>query len=150
MTAGERLRLNVLGRGVVIDSDDPAVVDAIQVAWLRCRSGDLPREDDLVLTASELRDLVQRDRLDGLATRLTSEGIKAGIGDKVMLHAAAMSDDSGAVLALVGSFGMGKTTAAVRLTRQILGYVTDEIVAVGPDGAVVPFPRPLCRARRPE
>lgn len=60
-----------------------------------------------------------------------------------MLHAAAVSDECGAVAALVGPSGRGKTTAAMRLTRHRLGYVTDELVSIGPEGGVLPFPRPL-------
>ncbi|WP_425307937.1 hypothetical protein AADG42_04010 [Ammonicoccus fulvus] len=49
----------------------------------------------------------------------------------------------GAVVALVGPSGTGKSTAARTLCRDHFGYVSDETVALRPDGSVVPFPKPI-------
>jgi hypothetical protein len=78
-----------------------------------------------------------------LASRLTGIGIRALRGQRVILHAAGLAADDGSVLALVAPSGQGKTTAAVRLAQQGLGYVTDETVAVDAKGSIVQYPKPL-------
>jgi hypothetical protein len=143
LASGDRPRLDILGRGVVLDSDDVAAVETLLAAWSRCKSSALPREDDVVLSPEQVDDYVHQYQPDALAMRLTAEGIQAGVGRQVMLHAAAVSDRTGAVAALIGPSGSGKTTAAMHLTRHRLGYVTDELVSIGPAGDVSPFPRPL-------
>lgn len=50
---------------------------------------------------------------------------------------------NGSVVALVGPSGTGKSTAARTLCRERFGYVSDETVAIRPDGSVVPFPKPI-------
>ncbi|MCI0157503.1 PqqD family peptide modification chaperone [Leifsonia shinshuensis] len=63
--------------------------------------------------------------------------------DLLLLHAAGLADPAtGDVIALIGPSGAGKTTAASTL-GTILGYVSDETVAVDADGRVLPFPKPL-------
>ncbi|WP_432560126.1 hypothetical protein [Granulicoccus sp. GXG6511] len=71
------------------------------------------------------------------------QSIQARAGEWLMFHAAGVSDDAGAVVALIGPSGTGKSTAARTLCRDDFGYVTDETVAVQPDGTIVPFPKPL-------
>lgn len=82
-----------------------------------------------------------------LAEQLTSEITLAAIleraGELTMLHACGVADmETGAVTALVAKSGTGKTTAASILART-RGYVTDETVAIGPDGKVIAYPKPL-------
>lgn len=82
-----------------------------------------------------------------LAERMTSELTYAAIleqaGKLTMLHACGVADlHTGAVIALVAKSGTGKTTAATVLARKF-GYVTDETVAVAPQGDVVAYPKPL-------
>ena len=48
--------------------------------------------------------------------------------------------NTAASVALVGSSGAGKTTAAQVLSQQHFGYVTDEAVSVGDAGDVIAFP----------
>lgn len=59
-----------------------------------------------------------------------------------MFHAAGLARGR-AVAALIGPSGTGKSTAARILCREDFDYVTDETVAVKPDGFVTPFPKPI-------
>lgn len=87
-----------------------------------------------------------------LGERLTSEvtlgGISALSGEALMLHASAVALDDGRVIGFVGPSGRGKTTAAQALGRAH-GYVTDETLAIRPDGSIVPYPKPLSIGSRP-
>ncbi|WP_295124085.1 PqqD family peptide modification chaperone [uncultured Leifsonia sp.] len=66
----------------------------------------------------------------------------------LMFHAAGLADPTtGHVIALIGPSGAGKTTAASTLGR-VLGYVSDETVAVDASGEVHPFPKPLAVKQR--
>lgn len=67
----------------------------------------------------------------------------------LLLHAAGAATPDGRVLALVAASGVGKTTAVTALCRAGLGYVTDELVAVTPEGTVLAFPKPLSRVVDP-
>jgi hypothetical protein len=80
---------------------------------------------------------------ENLTSRLTVAAILENAGEFMMLHACGVaSPETGAVVALVAKSGTGKTTAASVLAGTY-GYVTDETVAIGPDGSVVPYPKPL-------
>ncbi len=80
---------------------------------------------------------------ESLTSRLTLAAILANAGELTMLHACGVADPAtGAVVALVAKSGTGKTTAASVLARKY-GYVTDETVAIRPDGSVIPYPKPL-------
>jgi len=90
------------------------------------------------LGASSFEELAE-----SLTSRLTVAAILANAGRLTMLHACAVADlHTGAVVALVAKSGTGKTTAASVLGKTY-GYVTDETVAIRPDGSVVPYPKPL-------
>jgi hypothetical protein len=80
---------------------------------------------------------------ESLTSRLTIAAILANAGQLTMLHACGVADlTTGAVVALVAKSGTGKTTAAAVLGKTY-GYVTDETVAIRPDGSAVPYPKPL-------
>ncbi|QOD05543.1 hypothetical protein IDT60_15000 [Pseudarthrobacter sp. BIM B-2242] len=80
---------------------------------------------------------------ENLTSRMTVAAILANAGELTMLHACGVADPAtGAVVALVAKSGTGKTTAASVMARTY-GYVTDETVAIRPDGSVVPYPKPL-------
>lgn len=86
---------------------------------------------------------------ESLTSRLTVTAILANAGRLTMLHACGVADpETGAVVALVAKSGTGKTTAATVLARQY-GYVTDETVAIRPDGSVIPYAKPLSVKRSP-
>lgn len=81
-----------------------------------------------------------------LSRALTMASIARRAGSALMLHAAGVCDESGAVLALVAPSGTGKTTAAARLSRE-LRYVTDETICIevlgGDPLAVSAYAKPL-------
>lgn len=69
--------------------------------------------------------------------------IRAGRGTRLLLHAAAVADDSGRALVLAAPSGTGKTTAAIALGRR-WGYLTDETCVIDPSTrGIDPFPKPL-------
>ncbi|MET4147137.1 hypothetical protein [Arthrobacter sp. UYCo732] len=133
-------------------------------AWVRCARESaphlpsLPREPNgsqpfsASVTYQSLRNdvgtfalqAVSFDELaENLTSRLTVAAILANAGELTMLHACGVADQvTGAVVALVAKSGTGKTTAASVLAGTY-GYVTDETVAIRPDGSVVPYPKPL-------
>jgi hypothetical protein len=78
---------------------------------------------------------------------LTTRAIEATASRQLNVHAAGVSDTHGRVVALVGESGAGKSTAAATLARSGWGYVSDEVVAVGDDGGVIAFPRPVMLER---
>ncbi|MEE2522137.1 hypothetical protein V1639_04115 [Pseudarthrobacter sp. J75] len=78
-----------------------------------------------------------------ISSYLTLRAIDAQAGKLTMLHACGIADpESGRVLALVAKSGTGKTTAS-RILGQSFGYVTDETIAIQPDGVVRAYPKPL-------
>ncbi|KRE55074.1 hypothetical protein [Phycicoccus sp. Soil748] len=97
-----------------------------------------------VVTGSVLPDLMQL-----ITQAVTRAAIDAQKGRVVMLHAAGIqSPETGAVVALVGPGGTGKTTL-VRTLGVGRGYVSDETVAVTADDTVLPYPKPLSVRREP-
>ncbi|NQX16110.1 hypothetical protein [Rathayibacter sp. VKM Ac-2857] len=79
---------------------------------------------------------------ESLTSTLTLEAIGERRADLLMLHACGIAADDGRVLAFVAASGTGKTTAS-RVLGARFGYVTDETVAVTPEGGVLPYPKPL-------
>lgn len=76
---------------------------------------------------------------------LTRWLISIRAGSALILHAAALaSHDGSRAVVMVGRSGAGKTTAAETL-GSTFGYVTDELVAIEPDGTLSPYPKPLSR-----
>lgn len=115
---------------------------AVRRAWSRCLDGtDAAPSAAVTATLDEDADL---DRaLQTLTQEVTRAKIAAGVGRLLMLHAGAVCHPaSGATLAFVAPGGTGKTTLARLLGRQH-GYLTDETLALGLDGRVHPYPKPL-------
>jgi hypothetical protein len=80
---------------------------------------------------------------ESLTSHLTSAAVAENAGELMMLSACGVAaPETGAVMALVGKSPAARTAAASVLARTF-GYITDEIVAVEPDGSVVPYPKPL-------
>ncbi|GAA5035522.1 hypothetical protein GCM10025738_21450 [Microbacterium fluvii] len=112
--------------------------EAIGDAWADAAAAD--DGDDAVLEVAASDDLA--GTLDALSQRVTLAAIGARRGGPWMLHAAGLALPDGRVVALVGPSGRGKTTAA-RVLGRAYGYVSDETVAIEPDGVVRPYRKPL-------
>lgn len=101
------------------------------------------------LEAGVVAGQVLPDLMQLLTQAVTRAAIDAQMGRLVMLHAAGIqSPDTGAVVALVGPGGTGKTTL-IRTLGPGRGYVSDETVAVTADDTVLPYPKPLSIRRQP-
>lgn len=165
--SSELLILEVLGTQFAVRWG-PAVAwqqrESLSIAWGRCASSrkpllpPLPMEPtgDQPFTASvawkshkhddgvfQLQAASLEEFAENLTSLVTVTAILANAGELTMLHACGVADPiTGAVVALVAKSGTGKTTAASVLSRTY-GYVTDETVAIRPDGSVLPYPKPL-------
>ena len=138
--------------------------ESMSSAWARCASSKQPLlppfpaepTESQPFTASvaykaltadggmfHLRAASFEELAENLTSLLTLAAILANAGELTMLHACGVADPvTGAVVALVAKSGTGKTTAASVLARTY-GYVTDETVAIRPNGSVIPYPKPL-------
>ena len=143
-TGGTAVRIDVVGSTVVVGTPDAATARRLIADWSRCGAGQQDSDDDASTgVAPEFTVSGEERSFHGLATNVTMRLIGRLAGTHVMLHAAGLATDDGRVLVLVGVSGAGKTTAAARLCLDAFGYVTDELVAVTPEGSVLAYPKPL-------
>lgn len=145
---GGLLRLQILGLVVTLQTRAPSQHLQLMRDWSRCLApsgyGNDGGADPVLVVDSELALTPQmRQRL---TANLTENGIEHLAGDALLLHAAGIATKDGQVIALVAESGTGKSTAAQHLCRESFAYVTDETVAVGLDGRIIPFPKPLALA----
>jgi energy-coupling factor transporter ATP-binding protein EcfA2 len=77
-----------------------------------------------------------------ITTLVTMAALDSTAGQRINLHAGAVADEQGRVLAVIGPSGSGKTTA-IGLLATRLGYLSDETVSI--DGALLVHghPKPL-------
>lgn len=138
----DRLLVSAVGAVIHIDASqrDTAFQARARDAWADARyEGD--REPDAVTSARAHLD--DAAALSMLSTDVTTTALAHRRGDPVwMLHAAGIADESGHVVVLSAPSGTGKTTAARHLSRRY-AYVSDETIAIGPDGGVDPYRKPL-------
>lgn len=135
------LQLRVRCMGAVVSAEAP---DADTLArWQRQWSRSVTTEPaDVAADVAELAAL-EGDALDyRLTSLITMAALRHTEGERINLHAAGLADADGRLLALVGPSGVGKTTAARRLARE-LHYVSDETVSIGPDLTVAAHAKPL-------
>jgi hypothetical protein len=135
------LYVSVFGTVRAVHAASPRQRDVLAREWARCLVPAAP--EDRVESLAVRPESPDQVTGYALASRLTRAGIRDLRGRYVLLHGCGLADDRGRVLALVARSGQGKTTAASTLGRSGLGYVTDETVAVAPDGRVLPYPKPL-------
>jgi hypothetical protein len=86
--------------------------------------------------AASPREVADVETMLALALALGSHGL-------FHLHAAATVSPRGQVLAIAGTGGAGKSTLAGALAGIGHGYLGDDVVLVGPGGALLAFPRPF-------
>lgn len=164
---GELLCVDVLGAQFAIRWGRSVTLEqqqSMRSAWSRCAGAGAPLIPPLAKEPTEslpysasvsylsptydggtfpLQAASFEELAENLTSRLTVAAILENAGELMMLHACGVaSPETGAVVALVAKSGTGKTTAASALAGTY-GYVTDETVAIGPDGSVVPYPKPL-------
>lgn len=164
---GELLSVDVLGTQFAIRWGRSVTLEqqqSMRSAWSRCAGAGAPMIPPLAKEPTEslpysasvsylsqmydggtfpLQAASFEELAENLTSRLTVAAILENAGELMMLHACGVaSSETGAVVALVAKSGTGKTTAASVLAGTY-GYVTDETVAIGPDGSVVPYPKPL-------
>lgn len=148
MATRHRRQLSLPGVGVAVLTTTVESDLLVAGDWSRClasseRSRQVPAVE--LLAADSVLPLSPELRYR-LVARVLDEVIAHSAG-RLLLHAAAVADDSGRVVGLVAPSGTGKTTAAIALATGALGYVTDELLVVGPDLAVEALPKPLCVVR---
>lgn len=86
---------------------------------------------------------------ESLTSRLTATAIRENAGELMMLHACGVaSPATGAVVAMVAASATDNTYAASVLAGTY-GYITDQTVAIQPDGSVFPYPKPLSVDQEP-
>lgn len=135
------LSISALGTIVAIDgselSEDSWAL--VMQAWQDAATESVDVPASVVVANGSVAPSVM---LAALSVDVTLAALKAQAGRLLMLHAAGLATQDGAVVALVGPSGRGKTTAS-RVLGRTFGYVTDESVAVELDGRVLPYRKPL-------
>jgi hypothetical protein len=81
------------------------------------------------------------EALHGLMVHI-SQRVMTASDDLLSIHAAAVARSGRAVL-LPGSSGSGKTTLCARLLQRGADYLSDDSVALDPDGRVLGYPKAL-------
>ena len=166
LSGGELLWIDVLGTQFAVRWGRSVTEEqqhSMRSAWARCTGSGaplippLPKEPTEALPFSAsvsylsmydggtfaLQAASFEELAENVTSRVTVAAILENAGELMMLHACAVASPvTGAVVALVAKSGTGKTTAASVLAGTY-GYVSDETVAIGPDGSVVPYPKPL-------
>ena len=136
--------ISALGCAIRIDVSALPDDEAAEVARVWADAEEHPAEElpaaHRTVAVSAEGDFAQR--LSALSQNVTLTAIEARRGELWMLHAAAVADEEGRVIALVGPSGRGKTTAA-RALGEHFSYVTDETVAITATGRVAPYRKPL-------
>jgi hypothetical protein len=123
---------------VYIDSLDDAVEDVERFALSRSGAGGftITRDGEKIASASTA------DRALGLLHWHLNRRTVATSRQAVLVHAGTVECAGRGVLA-VGASGAGKTTATASLAMAGLGYLTDDITAVQPDGRVIGAAKPI-------
>lgn len=145
----ERLVVRGLGVDVGFTVTGAGLVEAVRRGWGDATSPSsgstsidltvaVGPEGDADVTGASIEEVMHN-----LSPTTTVHMIERRAGELVMLHAAALADPrSGATVVLVAPSGAGKTTAAAILGRS-LAYLSDETAAIGPEGVVLPYRKPL-------
>ncbi len=141
---GDDRHLDMVSMGCrwVLDVSDVDAATAAGTAarWQRCidlATSATPIVDDEPET---IRVMAWQQPYD-LSREVTKKGLVRLRGRVTLLHAAALADDSGRVLALVAPSGGGKSTATRVLGRR-LGYLSDETLVLLADHRIAPHPKP--------
>lgn len=116
---------------------------ALRVRVTHSKHVDSPSDADVTITTDPQDSLGQRS-----VSRITLALLPLLQGEAIMLHAAAIAREDGAVIGFVGPSGRGKTTA-VSVLGTSYRYVTDETLVIHSDLSVTPYAKPLLVGRKP-
>lgn len=139
MAIPEDVVVRALGVAVGIPADDAETAARLRHQWSRALTSE-PAE--ATIDVAGLADLPPGPHDYAVTVRVTMRALEATAGTRLNVHAGAVADDQGRVLAVVGASGSGKTTA-IRSLAARLGYLSDETVSLSADLSVHPHPKPL-------
>ena len=145
MTPGDDvplLQVRVMGVTIAIDAADRTTHDRLSRQWSRAAEPSPVEVAAETIRAEAGESGLARSHDYALTTQVTLAALRATAGRRFNLHAGALADAQGRVLAIVASSGTGKTTAT-RLLAERLDYLSDETVSITPDGVVHPHAKPL-------
>jgi hypothetical protein len=130
--------VEALGVRVLLATTDEALAAALREVWHACLATGDALPDVTVPVSGRTRE----EALEHATQQVTERAVSARAGDLLMLHAAAVADERGHAVLLVGPSGMGKTTVARTLGCR-WRYVTDEACAIDSGGQLLAYPKPL-------
>lgn len=135
------MRLDVLDTQIEVDLSALPTPhqEQIRAEWQQCLAADGVSRGEA--KRIQVKDEGKRTNY-ALHRQVTRVLIEENAGRLVMFHAGAVADDTGLVIGFVAPSGTGKTTFAREFGKR-WGYVTDETLALRPDGTVLPYPKPL-------
>lgn len=134
----DSVRVTAFGVVVPIVASSSGLREAVVEAWRDALTEAPPSTEPVEVSGADVAAALHH-----LSPAVTVRAIDARAGDLVMLHAAALADpDTGRTAVLVAASGTGKTTASRTLGRRFI-YLSDETAAIGRDGAVLPYRKPL-------
>lgn len=140
-------RVDAFGTSVLVRTPDApgaaALLDEMLLAWRD--AGPVATQPHASMPVVQVPAL-DAQNFEHLAYRFTVQVTTAALefhrGEQLMLHAGGIARDDGAVIAIAGPSGRGKTTTMSVLAREY-GYVSDEAVTIARDGGVLPYRKPL-------
>ncbi|MBO1740118.1 hypothetical protein [Leifsonia sp. TF02-11] len=143
----QTLVVHALGRRVRVCARGPGAAEFcshFSTAWrqLLLIDADPDVDDEVSLVVPDRTEQTISELMAVAESQITLKAIQGNVGTGVLLHAAALTGESGGATLLVGPSGAGKTTAAQYFGRHH-GYLTDEIALVRSTGTVSPYPKPL-------
>lgn len=121
----------------------PRSTNAVHTVWLLDAGTDGPRRWRVIVDGEVVSATPDGDAaVEALMPRLNLIAV-AGSSGRVLLQAGAVELEGRAAV-IAGESGYGKSTLTAALVQTGLGYLTDELVVLEPDGArVVPYPKAL-------
>lgn len=144
-------QVEAFGTGVIVRTPDAPnareLFDELLLAWRDSTVSPASRQstNDRERPSVEIPAL-NRQGFESQAYRLTVQVTTAALelhrGRHLMLHAGGIARDDGAVAAIVGPSGRGKTTTIRNLARDY-GYLSDETIAITAQNLVLPYRKPL-------
>lgn len=142
--------VNAFGVTVLIQvetvADAPGLADQLikrlTEAWVDSPIPDGEATEQLVVNLGQISEEQFEQVHSNMSTQVTLAALKSHAGRSLLFHAGGIAREDGRVAIVVGPSGRGKTTT-MRQLGQHYGYVSDETIAITPDGVVLPYRKPL-------